>query len=182
LVDDDKDVLAALRRALWNQQYHVLAVEDPREAKRLLESEDIDAILSDIDMPELNGLDLMRIARDVRPSAVRILVTGRGTIESATRAINDGEVHRFVHKPFDAVKLRLLVKEALERKTELAIATQAGQRVERRRLLFEQLEEEHPGITRVPRDSDGAYLLDGARARAVAPEFGLEPFVLRGER
>jgi len=177
LVDDDKDVLGALKRALWNQGYKLVAVNDPRRAEALLRDSQIDVVLSDIDMPEINGLDLMRIAREVQPTAVRVLVTGRGTLETATRAINDGEVHRFVNKPFDPVALRTLVKEALERQKELARASEAGQRVERRRLLFAQLEEEHPGITEVERDRDGAYVLNSARAREIAPSFGLGPFV-----
>jgi FixJ family two-component response regulator len=129
--------------------------------------------VSDIDMPGMTGLDLMRHARDACPGAVRMLLTGRASVGNATRAINDGEVHRFLHKPFEPRILRTIVAEAVDRHRELAAATDAGRRAERKKLLLTQLELEHPGVTRVVRSDCGDYVVDVHEARARAAAEGL---------
>jgi two-component system, probable response regulator PhcQ len=173
LVDDDPDVLAALRRSLRRANARIETTTSPEEAARRLETMPVDLIISDVDMPVMNGHELMRVARERRPDAVRVLLTGRATKGSALRGINEGEVHRFLEKPFDPVALRQLVAEALERKDELAARTRAGVAVERRHLLHEALEREHPGITQLDRDADGVYALDADRALPLIEALGL---------
>lgn len=174
LVDDNEEVLAALRRSLRRAGARIETTSSPLEAaRRLEEMPAIDLIISDVDMPQMNGHELMRVARDRCPEAVRVLLTGAATTSSAVRAINEGEVHRFLEKPFDPGALRQLVAEALERKDELADRTHAGVRVERRQLLLEALEREHPGITQVDRDADGVYSIDASGAMPLAEALGL---------
>jgi DNA-binding NtrC family response regulator len=173
LVDDDEDILAALRRSLRRAGARIETTSSPHEAVRKLEAMPVDLIISDVDMPLMNGHELMREARARRPEAVRVLLTGSATTASAVRAINEGEVHRFLEKPFDPVALRALVAEALERKEELAERTRASVAVERRHLLLAALEREHAGITGVDRDADGVYVLDAARALPLADALGL---------
>jgi two-component system, probable response regulator PhcQ len=182
LVDDDPDMLHALRRTLRSADYQIVAVSSPRDAARLLEGQRIDLVLSDVDMPGMNGHELMALARRACPGAVRILLTGSGTMESALRAINEGEVHRYVTKPFDAVALRRLVAEALERQDELSRVAEVAERLDRRHMLLRQLEEEHPGLTAVERTPEGAYSLDVEGACARAGRIGLGAFVGKRHR
>jgi len=173
LVDDDRLALTALRRSLQSADYRILDTTDPADAVRILTIEPVDVIVSDVEMPGMTGLELMEIARHVRPLAVRMLVTGVATLEAATRAINEGEVHRFVHKPYDPTILRGIVEDALARQAELAAASEASRHIDRRAMLRDRLEGEHPGITTVTRDADGAHVIDEARARNIAPSIGL---------
>lgn len=173
LVDDNADVLAALRRSLRRANARIETTTSPEEAARRLETLPVDLIISDVDMPVMNGHELMRVARERCPEAVRVLLTGSASKGSAVRAINEGEVHRFLEKPFDPTALRQLVAEALERKDELAARTRASVAVERRQLLHVALEREHPGITEVDRDVDGVYALDAARALPLIEALGL---------
>ena len=158
LVDDDADMLGAVRRAVRCADYDIRSTTDPKQAAEWLEKDSFDVIVSDVDMPDLTGHDLMKIAHRACPETIRILLTGAATLESAAKAINEGEVHRYIRKPFDAKSLRETIRQAISRKHELSIATRASRRAQRKHQLLAQLEQEHPGITTVQRDASGAYV------------------------
>ena len=77
LVDDEPAMLAALRRILGAAGCHCLTAGSGREALAVLEFQRVQVIISDIDMPEMDGLELLRRAREIAPTAVRVVVTGR---------------------------------------------------------------------------------------------------------
>jgi DNA-binding NtrC family response regulator len=163
-VDDDPDILTALRRALAPLGVPVILTEDPTEVLAILGEQPIALLISDIDMPQMTGLELMAQVRLAHPNVVRMLLTGRTSFESAMTAINQGEVHRYLNKPFEPAELRKLVQEALVRSADLARDSRAGLQAEKQRRLVEQLELEHPGLTKFVRDGDGAYLISASRA------------------
>lgn len=167
LVDDEPAIVAALRRTLRGRGYRIFGVTDPLEAIDLLAREEVDLLVSDIDMPQMSGLDLVSRVRKDYPQVVRILLTGRGTLTAALRAINDGEVHRFLTKPWDDDELREVVSQALLRLDELRRQQNADQHAARRRALIADLEREQPGISAVERDVDGVYLIDERRIETV---------------
>jgi two-component system, probable response regulator PhcQ len=173
VVDDDPEIVKLYRRSLGSCGYRLVSTCDPVEAATILLSDPVDVLLSDIDMPRLTGHELVALAREVRPEAVRILVTGAATMESAVRAINEGEVHRFVKKPFELNELRSIVVQAAARRHELGVASEAGRRARRRERLRAQLEAEHPGITTVVRGADGVYEVDPRGVRVAAAAIGL---------
>ena len=133
IVDDEPEILKVLKRALESEGFLVTETTRPTEALRLLETESWDILISDIDMPIINGYEVVKHAREVRPETVRILITGAGTMEGAIRAINEGEVHRYVPKPFTMAHIRALVGEALGRKIELDRVVQADRQLEEKR-------------------------------------------------
>jgi DNA-binding NtrC family response regulator len=163
-VDDDPDILTALRRALAPLGVPIILTEDPTEVLAILSEQPIALLISDIDMPQMTGLELMAQVRLSHPEVVRMLLTGRATFDSAVTAINQGEVHRYLSKPFEPAELRKLVQEAMARSADLARASRAGLQAERKQQLFEQLEAEHPGLTKFARDAEGAYLVSATRS------------------
>jgi len=116
LVDDEPSVLSALRRLFRTTGYRVLQATSAKEALLLLGGEQIDLIISDMRMPEMDGAELLEQVRRRRPTVIRILLTGYADIQSTIAAINGGEIHRYVAKPWDDQDLLLLVRDALERK------------------------------------------------------------------
>jgi len=119
IVDDESRILSALRRALRREPYEILAVETPAEALRILETHEVDLVLSDHKMPGMTGLQLLARVAERRPETVRMLITGW------TEAIPDEEirevgVHAVINKPWDAIAL----KETLRRAAK-EIASQA---------------------------------------------------------
>jgi two-component system, probable response regulator PhcQ len=159
VVDDDPLVLTALTRMLNRDGYVVLSARDAVEALQVLARGPVDVLISDIDMPGMNGVDLLAEVKARWPDVVRILLSGRGSLEAALKAINEGEVYRFLTKPITRAELTGTVKEAIERLEEIRRAAAAGRAAINRTQLAEALEREHPGITEVAL-FDGVYVLD----------------------
>jgi response regulator RpfG family c-di-GMP phosphodiesterase len=115
-VDDEPNILSALRRTLRGRGYDVQVAEGGTEALAKLAHESFDAIISDMRMPGMNGAEFLRRSREVQPEALRILLTGYADIASTIEAVNQGEIFRYISKPWnDEVLLRTL-GDGLERK------------------------------------------------------------------
>lgn len=170
IVDDEPSILAALRRTLRGESYRILTTSDPSEALGIIEREHVDLMISDIDMPKMSGLELVAHVRHSFPEVVRILLTGRGSLETAMRAINDGEVYRFLTKPWNDAELRETIHQAVQRLEELRRAATAEKNAIRRRQLMAELEREHPGISAVARGDNGVYVLDERRVETLASQ------------
>jgi len=171
VVDDDLDVAQALVRTLRQHGYTTLVANDGFEALELVRSTDIDLLLTDIDMPRMDGVTLAMHVRQERPEVVRILLTGNARLDTALTAINRGEVHRYLTKPWSALELVHTIDDAFARLAELSRLAQADQSALRLRAARDALELEYPGITRV-RAELGAYVVDLARAKAVGQALG----------
>jgi response regulator RpfG family c-di-GMP phosphodiesterase len=146
LVDDEPNVLTALRRALRGRGYEVRCASSGAEGLALLRQEPVDVIVSDMRMPGMSGADFLQASIALAPDAVRVLLTGYADIGSAVRAINEGEVFRYVSKPWDDALLLQglndgLARRALERERD-ALRAMAEQRAEELRVLNASLEEQ----------------------------------------
>ncbi len=176
-IDDEREVLRSIARTLRMDGVEVLLYDDPRHALEVLTERPVNVILSDIEMPQMNGLDLLGRARDLRPTAARVVLSGVSSIDAAVRAINDGAVHRFVRKPFDPDDLRNVVGEAFEQSRAASDAVVA---LSSRRALSawrQRMAAEAPDVLEATYDQHGAYVLDAETAEAIAPIAGLEHLV-----
>jgi len=111
VVDDEPEILDALRRTLRGTKCQLLFAKSGREALDIVARERVDGVLSDIDMPGMSGLELLGEVRRSHPSVVRLILTGVATLETAVRAINDGQVQRFLTKPWSTEELRAVIRE-----------------------------------------------------------------------
>jgi phosphoserine phosphatase RsbU/P len=110
LVEDDDAVLATYLRAL--REYAPLHAGDGVEACRILSETEVDVVLCDLEMPRMNGLDLMRWAKEYCPHPLWIVVSGHGTLDSAAEALKLGAFD-FIFKPIQsAVQLQTVVANA----------------------------------------------------------------------
>jgi type II secretory ATPase GspE/PulE/Tfp pilus assembly ATPase PilB-like protein/DNA-binding response OmpR family regulator len=114
LVDDEVNVLSALRRVFRQENYEVVTCEDPREALRRLQTETFQLIISDYMMPGMNGGELLRQARAVQPDTIRIMLTGHADVNAVIGAVKSGAVYKFILKPWNDDDLRVTVALALE--------------------------------------------------------------------
>jgi two-component system probable response regulator PhcQ len=167
LVDDEPRVLDALRRTLREPSYRLLTASNGREALSLIAAGGVDVLLSDIDMPGMNGVELVKEVRRHHPDVIRLLLTGDASLDSALEAINDGEVFRYLVKPWKSAELRQTVQDAIARLDELRVASRARLRGTARERMLRELENEHPGIRLVSLE-DGVYWLDAAQAAVAA--------------
>ncbi|NRR28648.1 response regulator [Oxalobacteraceae bacterium] len=115
-VDDEPNILAALRRLFRAKGYRVLTAEGGAQGLLLLEQENVDLVISDMRMPEMDGARFLAQVRARWPDTVRILLTGYSDIQSIQDAINCGEIYRYITKPWDDNDMLLLVRHALERR------------------------------------------------------------------
>lgn len=121
-VDDDERILNALK-SLFRTRYHVYTTTDGHQALDYLRRHKIHVIISDQRMPVMLGVEVLRQAREISPSTVRILLTGYSDLASIVGSINDGEVYRFISKPWNNQELLKTVSEAVTIATELGDAS-----------------------------------------------------------
>lgn len=112
-VDDERYILMSLA-ALFRGRYKVLSTTDPQEALAIVRRERVDVIVSDQRMPQMLGAELLRQVRMVSPGTMRILLTGYSDMASAISSINEGEVFRFINKPWSNDEMRTLVGSAVQ--------------------------------------------------------------------
>ena len=118
-VDDEVDNLDALER-LFRNKYTVLKSSSGTAALEMLQNRDpsepeIAVIITDQRMPGLNGVELLQHVLQLSPNTMRILLTGYTDIESIIDAVNDGQIYRYLNKPWDPVDLMGTVDRAAER-------------------------------------------------------------------
>lgn len=113
VVDDEPANLRLLQRVLGDD-YRTFAASSGAEALKILQGEEISLIITDQRMPHMSGVELLERSLDVRPHAIKILLTGYTDVEALIDAINQGHIYKYIPKPWDADDLRLTVKRALE--------------------------------------------------------------------
>jgi two-component system, NtrC family, response regulator HydG len=130
VADDDPGLRESLERTLTREGYKVVLASDGRAALERVQAGGIDLIVTDLRMPGLTGLELLRAAKAILPDVDVILLTAFGTVEEAVKAMKDG-AYDFLTKPFRREQLIKLVDKALERRDL----------IEQNRALKKQLED-----------------------------------------
>src|SRR5688572_5001311 len=115
VADDDPGVRESLERTLTREGFSVVLASDGRAALERVQAGGIDLIVTDLKMPGLTGLELLRAAKAIAPDVDVILLTAFGTVEEAVKAMKDG-AYDFLTKPFRREQLLKLVDKALERR------------------------------------------------------------------
>lgn len=116
LVDDEPNILTALKRLLRRDGYEILTANSGEEGLALLEDKAVDVIVSDQRMPGMSGVDFLRAAKEKYPDTVRIVLSGYTELKSVTDAVNEGAIYKFFTKPWEDNQLRGHIAEAFHRK------------------------------------------------------------------
>jgi len=129
-VDDEENVLFALQREMSRVADRVLIAQSGEEGLDILGSEDVSVVISDMRMPEMEGAEFLKHVRQGWPDIYRIMLTGYADLSTITAGVNEGEIHRFLAKPWDSQALRVAVEIGFDR----------VRLVRENRMLAEQLE------------------------------------------
>ncbi len=113
LVDDDRNILFLLSETLKKDKYDLSLANNGEAAIKKIEEGDFDLIISDLQMPVLDGIDVLKAAKRELPDAEVLIVTGHGSIKSAVRAMKLG-AFEYLSKPIDVEELRLKAAQALK--------------------------------------------------------------------
>jgi len=110
-VDDEPSILRSLQWLL-KKEFDVKIAASGQEALELVKQNDFDVIISDQRMPGMMGSEFLREARKISPRSMRILLTGYSDLQAILRSVNDGEVFRFVNKPWNIKELPKIIGDA----------------------------------------------------------------------
>ena len=153
IVDDQPLVLTTLEKILNIGPYMIYSAQSGSEALGILEKVSVDLVISDERMPGMAGSQLLAAVRQRYPKTVRILLTGYASLTTAIRAINEGEIFRFLTKPIKSQELHTVIQEALAHK-------RGEDGLGHETTLMSSLERQAPGITQVKRDAGGCVIID----------------------
>lgn len=116
LVDDENNILTALRRLFFDEDYEVHVASTAEGAIEILEKQEVDLIIADYRMPGMNGTEFFKRARQKQPDAIRIILSGYADVQALTDAINEGNIYKYVFKPWDEQDFKNTVRQALEQR------------------------------------------------------------------
>lgn len=113
IVDDEIEILRILKKTL-EDDYNVLTASRAREAMQLMRT-DVAVVLSDQRMPEMTGAELFRHLRQQFPDTVRVVMTGYSDMNALIDSVNQGEIFRYLAKPWEMETLLSTIQEAVAR-------------------------------------------------------------------
>ncbi len=113
LVDDEESILNSLRRLLRGQPYDVLLATGGAQALEIMAQQPIDLVMSDARMPNMDGATFLAHVHQLYPHTTRIMLTGYADPEAIIKAINEGQIHRYISKPWHDEELLLTLRQSL---------------------------------------------------------------------
>lgn len=137
LVDDEESILSSLRRLLRGPSYELFVADSGLKALEIMQDQPIDLVISDARMPNMDGATLLSTIREQYPQTFRILLTGYADLDMIAKAINEGQIYRYLSKPWDDQELLLTVAQAVahqqsefERKRLLALTREQNEQLQ----------------------------------------------------
>src|SRR3970040_1572022 len=119
IVDDEKLMRVSLEDKLTKEGYAVTSLSNAVEGVKMLQSTNFDAVITDLRLPKMDGLDFLREIKKVSPDTVVIIMTAYGSIENAVTAMKEG-AYDYATKPFSLEELIIKLKKALKHKDVVA--------------------------------------------------------------
>jgi len=171
LVDDELNILHALQRSLRQfckeKGLQIDLCTSPQAAIQKVSDTRYDFVISDYHMPGMNGVDLLRVVKELQPETVRLMLSGSADFNTIMGAVNEAEVFRYIVKPWDNVELEEIVGLALQHRDQSLNEKQLADEMRLQRgeltpqeLEARRLEQSEPGITKVKWGPDGSVMLD----------------------
>ncbi|MCY7374881.1 MAG: response regulator, partial [Pyrinomonadaceae bacterium] len=131
IVDDEQSYRQLLTLVFEGDGHHIRTARNGREALAMLEAEPAEVVITDVRMPDMDGIELLRHAREFLPDIGVVLMTAFATVDTAREAFKLG-ADDFIQKPFDVEELKIIVKKAFERQS-LIVENRAFKRAQRER-------------------------------------------------
>lgn len=171
LVDDEQNIINSISRLLRGEDREIFSANDANDGLDILKNtRGVDLVISDNKLPSISGTDFLIKVRQLYPDTIRMLLTGYPDLDSAIKAINCGQVYRFITKPWQNEELKLMVKQALEYfdilKDNRALITIARQQADMLNTVKNKYQLS-PGEF----DKTGVYIIDEQKVSETLNEF-----------
>jgi two-component system NtrC family sensor kinase len=114
-VDDEQNVLNAINRTFMDEDYLIVTATSGQEGLEYLTQDTFQVVVSDYRMPGLNGIEFLREVYNNWPETVRIVLSGYADVATVVEALNEGQIYKFIPKPWDNNDLKITISNALER-------------------------------------------------------------------
>src|SRR5437016_11533730 len=118
IADDEPNIRRVLEAMFTKDGFTVLTAENGKKAINLASANTIDLLISDLIMPDMTGVEVLRAVKEVQPHCAALMITAYGTIKTAVEAMRLGAFN-YIAKPFEIEEVRILVKQALENRVLL---------------------------------------------------------------
>ncbi len=114
-VDDEEKLLKSLERGLLDEPYDTLFANSGKEALEILEHNEVHVLVTDMRMPEMGGLELLKIVKEQYPHIIRMVLSGYTQVTTLLTAINQGEIYKYITKPWKLEEeFKPSIREAIE--------------------------------------------------------------------
>lgn len=130
-VDDESGVLSSLERSLRLEKFKVLTALSGAAGLEILKTQPVDVVISDQRMPEMTGCEFLRIVKEKHPGVIRIMLSGYSDFNSLVQAVNEGEIFRFINKPWEPADLKITIQKSLEQKRTVGLICTLLQRMQK---------------------------------------------------
>jgi len=115
LVDDEQNPLDAMSRLFRKTDFTLLTAKGGEAGLKLLETNEIQLVISDQNMPVMAGIEFLSIVKRMYPNVVRVMLTGQADLNIGVDAINKGEIYRYLNKPINKEEFLIVINQCLER-------------------------------------------------------------------
>ena len=114
MVDDEVHILNSIRRVLHKEDYRLLTASSAMEALDIMKETSVNVVLTDLGMSGMNGMDLLKEIKRLYPETIRLVISGSYDSATILKAINGGNIYRYITKPWNDMELKILVQQALD--------------------------------------------------------------------
>ncbi len=119
-VDDEEYIIALLRRLFANEEFSTFFATSGADGLEILGNQRIDLVISDIEMPSMNGVDFLKEVSTRHPSTIRYFMTGSKVQKMINKALSKGYVQRILPKPWNSKLLKEAVRDGLRQAKQLS--------------------------------------------------------------
>ncbi|WP_456325123.1 sigma-54-dependent transcriptional regulator [Desulfonauticus submarinus] len=147
IIDDEKIALKNLSHILEKEGYSILPIQFPKKALEILETHEPDLVITDLKMPEVSGLQILKKTKELYPYTEVILITGHASIDTAVESMKLGAYY-YLEKPYKLEEVRKITKEALTKRS-LILENQKLKQELKESSILEQIKGKSPAIKKV---------------------------------
>jgi two-component system, probable response regulator PhcQ len=158
VVDHEESFIEYIQRMMSDENYNLITVASGQEGLDVLEKQQVSMVISEYEIPLMNGLEFLEKVRIIYPNILTVMVTDHTDIDLAIKAINEAGVYKFLLKPLDDIDFKNMIKKTLESLQVIKERDVLIRKVKTHESTLKDLEKRYPGITKVERDEDG-YIL-----------------------
>ena len=160
-VDDEPNILRSLRRELFDSGFNMHVRTSAREALPVIEAGNVAVVVTDLCMPDVDGIEFLERVHEIDPCIVRIILTGHADLVSAMEVVNRCQLFRLMIKPWDRQELLMTLRTAVAHQRLAVENYRILRENEKSQEMLNKLEAKYPGITTLPpQDLQGAYIMD----------------------